>query len=92
MQVSDVAFGVLLIILLSWTMIIALNQNNIAIAVSSLDIKQQTLISPEENCPALSGFSLVPEEAIGANEYTVIPKHSETKQLVLCVYEKKNTD
>ena len=88
MQVSDIAFGLLLIIILSWTMMIALNQSNMAVVINNISASQKTIIPDSELCSEIQGFSLMQEEEIGFEEYTIVPIISEARQLVLCVYKK----
>ncbi len=88
MQVSDVAFGLLLLALLVWTMIIALNQNNMAFVLNNLSARQEAIISDADYCRNMQGFELIKPENLGFKEYIIVPVLSETKQLVLCVYEK----
>ena len=70
-------------------MVIALSQNNLAVVVNNISANQQALISDGNYCKNAPGFELVRPEEIRFNDYTIIPKQTRTKQLVLCVYEKQ---
>ncbi|MDD5147984.1 MAG: hypothetical protein PHH08_00795 [Candidatus ainarchaeum sp.] len=89
MQVSDVVFGIILLGLLSWTMIIALNQNNLTAVVNNISARQQAVISDGKYCPGMPELALVKQSQLGMKEYSIIPAVSDSNQLVLCVYEKK---
>ncbi|MDD5162706.1 MAG: hypothetical protein PHD95_00695 [Candidatus ainarchaeum sp.] len=87
MQVTDVFLGIVLLGLLAWTMVIALNQNNMAVVLNNLSSRQQAIISDTKYCRSMQGLELVKQENLGFNEYTIVPAVSEAKQLVLCVYK-----
>ena len=88
MQVSDVAFGLLLLALLVWTMMIALNQNSMALVINNIPARQGALISDAGYCGSMQGFDLIQHKDLGFKEYTLVPVISDTNRLVLCVYEK----
>ena len=91
MDATDFAIGIVLIALLTWVSLISLNQGAAGVSIADLyaiSSLSEPLISPEELCPAESGFKLVQPERIDDNPYYVSVGKTEFRQTYFCFYEK----
>ncbi|MBN1941131.1 MAG: hypothetical protein JW772_03035 [Candidatus Diapherotrites archaeon] len=88
MQVSDVAIGLLLLFLFAWVMMIALNQNNHAIAINYLAMQGKVIVSDNEYClDTYKSMQLVQKNDLRFKEYVIIPAATDSDELVLCIYD-----
>ena len=90
MQVSDMILGLLLIFLLGWTVMLAVQQAGLNVSVRSLEAKQVAQgiqISPEK-CGTLEGHSLVRATEITEKEYIITTGYDgKISQVYFCFYE-----
>ncbi len=90
MQVSDMILGLLLIFLLGWTVMLAVQQTGLTVAVGALEAKQVAQgiqISPEK-CGVLDEHNLVLATDIIEKEYTITTGYdNEINQIYFCFYE-----
>ena len=90
MQVSDLILGLLIILVLGWTMMIAVEQRGMAVSVNVLNLKQSAqavLVSPEK-CGQLSGYQLVKANELSEKEYyTTAGFDRDTNRAFFCFYE-----
>ncbi len=90
MQVSDIILGLLIMLLVGWTMMIAIEQRSLNVEINALGIKQDAqaiLISPE-NCQQLEGYSLVQASQLGEKEYfTTVGFDRDQNHVFFCFYQ-----
>ena len=90
MQVSDMILGLLLIFLLGWTVMLAVQQTGLNVAVKALEAKQVAQgiqISPEK-CGTMEGHNLVLATEITEKEYIITTGYDEEiSQVYFCFYE-----
>ena len=91
MDATDIAIGVVVMGLLAWVSIIALNQNGERASIAGLYALSQInrpLISPQEICPQESGFELVEPERIEMQPYYISAGSTDFNQTYFCFYKK----
>jgi hypothetical protein len=90
MQVSDIILGLLIILVLGWTMMIAVEQKGMTVSINALNLKQSAqavLISPEK-CNPVAGHKLVKaNELAGKEYYTTAGFDHDTNRAFFCFYE-----
>jgi len=90
MQASDLILGLLIIMLVGWTIMIAVQQQALIVDLRALEAKQVAegfQVSPEK-CKALQGHSLVKAVNIAEKEYfTTVGFDKDLNQMYFCFYE-----
>ncbi len=87
---SDMILGLLLIFLLGWTVMLAVQQTGLNASVQALEAKQVAQgiqISPEK-CGTMEGYNLVVATEITEKEYIITTGYDkEITQVYFCFYE-----
>lgn len=90
MQASDLILGLLIILLVGWTIMIAVQQQAMVVDLLALEAKQVAegfQVSPEK-CGALPQYSLVKATKITEKEYlTTVGFDADLNQMYFCFYE-----
>ena len=89
MDVTDIFFGVTIMLLTAWAMFLQLGLGNVSNGVSGLAIeqaKQNILFSPQEFCAQKPGMTLVPENSLSGQEY-IVTAGTKNGQKFLCFYK-----
>jgi len=90
MQATDMILGLLIIFLLGWTVMLAVQQQALFLSMQALEARQNAQgiqVSPEA-CSQLPGKSLVRATGIKEKEYfTTIGFNPDQNQIYLCFYE-----
>jgi len=90
MQASDIILGLLIIFLVGWTIIIAVQQQAIASDLRALEAKQvaQGIQMSPEKCPERPGQRLVRGTELEEEQYlTTVGFDSNRSQVYFCFYE-----
>ena len=94
MDATDIVIGVILIAVLVWVSIIALNQGASNAALTDLYAKtalNKTLISHPDVCPDQLGFELVGPDSISREQYFVSSGYTDFNQSYFCFYKEIGT-
>ncbi|MBN2067146.1 MAG: hypothetical protein JW744_01620 [Candidatus Diapherotrites archaeon] len=90
MEVSDIILGLLIILLVGWTMMVAIEQRSMKVELNALSVKQRAQgvnVSPE-GCRQLAGYSLVSASQLQEKDYfTTVGFDPDSNQAYLCFYE-----
>ena len=90
MQASDLILGMLIIFLLGWTVMLAVGQRGLDVAVNAISVRQASgsvLFSPNY-CKQVAGYALVMATSLQEKEYlTTVGFNHDTNQSFLCFYE-----
>lgn len=90
MRGSDLVLGLLIILLLGWIMLVAVQQHSISVGLQALEAKQvaQGIQLSPDKCAPLSSHSLVKASDLEEKQYiTTVGFDSEQKQVYFCFYE-----
>lgn len=94
MDATDIVIGIVLIAVLAWVSIIALNQNANQTAIADLYARtalNRTLISHPDVCPEQIGFELVGPDSISREQYFVSSGYTDFNQSYFCFYKEIGT-
>ena len=90
MQASDIILGLLIIMLVGWTVMLSVQQQGLNLSMQALEAKQVAQgiqISPDK-CSYLAGLSLVKGPSLEEKEYfTTVGFDSDKNQTYFCFYE-----
>jgi hypothetical protein len=89
MDATDIAIGIVLIGLLAWASMIALNQSSIRAEVAGLYVLSKinrTLVSPQGLCKSASNFELVFPSELEMQPYYVTAGVTDLNQTYFCFY------
>ena len=90
MDVTDFAIGIVLIFIIAWVSIIALNQDVVRSDIADLYVLTaigRPLISEEDACPQQAGFELVKPDKTEMQPYHVIAGINDFNQTYFCFYK-----
>ncbi len=90
MELSDIILGLLIILLVGWTVMLAVQQQALLVSMQGLEAKQtaQGIQMSPEKCSAASGKSLVKATEITEKEYfTTVGFDADRNQVYFCFYE-----
>jgi|TARA_B100002003_G_C13973599_1_gene471081 hypothetical protein len=90
MDATDIVIGVILMGVLVWVSIIALNQGSSNTALADLYTKtalNKTLISHPDVCPDQLGFELIGPDNISREQYFVSSGYTDFNQSYFCFYK-----
>ena len=90
MQAADIILGLLIILVVGWTIMLAVQQHSLGASLKALEAKQVAQgiqISPEK-CTPMPGHSLVKATRIKEKEYlTTVGFDADMNQVYFCFYE-----
>ncbi len=90
MQTSDVILGLLIILLVGWTMLIAIEQRGVRVSLNALSVMQagQAIRVSPEKCKQVAGHRLVKAAELRQEEYyTTVGFDTDLNQSFFCFYE-----
>ncbi len=90
MEPSDIILGLLIILLVGWTVMLAVQQQGLFLGLQALEAKQvaQGIQMSPEKCSAVSGKSLAKATEITEKEYfTTVGFDADRNQVYFCFYE-----
>ena len=90
MQASDIILGLLIIFLVGWTVILAVQQHGLNASLRTLEAKQvaQGIQMSPEKCGAIQGYDIVKATKITEKEYvTTVGFDADRNQVYFCFYE-----
>ena len=90
MQASDIILGLLIILLVGWNVMLAVQQNVLSSNITALEAKkvaQGIQISPGK-CPEMSGYVLATGTELSEKEYlTTVGFDPDRNQAYFCFYQ-----
>jgi len=90
MQASDIILGLLIILLVGWTLMLAVQQTALSNSLSALEAKQVAQgiqISPDK-CRQMADYTLVAGPELSGKEYlTTAGFDQDQNQVFFCFYE-----
>ena len=90
MQVSDIILGLLIILLVGWTMLLAIEQRGMTVSLRALELQQsgQALGASPDKCHQLAGYTLIQPRNFNEKEYyTTVGFDPDLNQSFFCFYE-----